>query len=375
MVYDIVMPQLGLTMTEGSVTAWLKQPGEAVEKGEILFTVETDKVEMEVEATHTGFLREVIVEPGQLVPVGSMIARMADTLIEELQENKQHAEPTAQSIAAGAAAPGPAPAAPPKGRTSASPRARKLAAELGVDIALITSTDGGTIRETDVRAFAERQAPASATRLTIAKRTAESFRTAPHFYLGVDVDAGPMIRAREAALADSTVRVTYTDFLIRALAMALAEQPRVNAAWRNDSIVPNSTVDVGVAVGTDDSLLVPVIRGADRLSLPELAHVRAELVDKARSGSLTPAEVEGGSATLSNLGPQGIDWFNAILNPPQSVLLAAGRIRRTPAVIDDPIVVADRMTLTLAADHRVLDGVAAARFLGRIRELLEDSAA
>ncbi len=359
---DIVMPQLGLTMTEGSVTAWLKKPGEKVEKGEPLFTVETDKVEMEVESTATGYLNEVLVEAGQIVPVGTVIARVGDG-----------------KVAVGV---------PALHETAASPRARKLAKELGVDITAVRPSRGHRIVEEDIRRHhAERQhlavnpqpTPAAREetgRKVIAERLSASFQQAPHFYLGAEVIAAELVRLREklgsAVLERASVKLTYTDFFLMALARALFEHGDMNASWQAGALVKNATVDVGFAVQGATSLLVPVIRNADRLQLADLAKQRAALADKAREGKLTLAEMEGGGATLSNLGPYGIDWFQAILNPPQSVIVSTGRIASRPAVIEGQMTVCPMLTITASADHRVVDGVAAARFLARIKELLEN---
>jgi pyruvate dehydrogenase E2 component (dihydrolipoamide acetyltransferase) len=361
--YEILMPQLGLTMTEGLVTSWLKNPGDRVEKGDIVFTVQTDKVEMEVESFGRGYLDRILVAPDQVVLVGTVIATLSDQ-------------------------PPPAEAAAP----AVSPRARRVAEELNVDLAAVKPASGKRITEDDVRLFHQAkneasvpqhrtlQAPKAAEGLTAARKIAarrmtSSFQSAPHFYLGVEANAAALVKLRESLLQDVTtrfgVKLTYTDFFLKALAVALTEQPHVNEYWRDGNVVRNESVDIGFAVQTGNGLMVPVIRNTGRLSLYDIARERAALSAKAREGGLSLAEMEGGSATLSNLGHAGIDWFQAILNPPQSVILATGRIAKRPVVVNDRIEAEPTVALNLSADHRVLDGVAAATFLARIRELIE----
>jgi pyruvate dehydrogenase E2 component (dihydrolipoamide acetyltransferase) len=370
--YEILMPQLGLTMTEGAVTSWLKHPGDRVEKGDLVFTVQTDKVEMEVESFGQGYLERILVAPEQVVAVGTVIATLSDQ-----PPGASGTAPAADAEASG----------PP-----ASPRARRVAQELGVNLAAVKPASGKRITEEDVRQFHEVQAgtptpttsshPTPATtdrraeaRKVTAQRMTSSFQSAPHFYLGVEAHAEELVKLRQTLVQNLTsqlgVKLTFTDFFLKALAVALTEQPHVNEYWREKEVVRNESVNIGFAAQTDNGLMVPVIRNAGQLSLFDLARERAHLTSKAREGRLSLAEMEGGSATLSNLGHFGIDWFQAILNPPQSVILATGRISKRPVVIDHQVLAQETVALNLSADHRVLDGVAAARFLARIRELIE----
>ena len=358
------MPQLGLTMTEGAVTTWLKNPGDRVDKGDLVFTVQTDKVEMEVESFGKGYLDKIFVAPEQIVPVGTVIATLSD-----------HPPGSAP-------APEPEPEAPP-----VSPRARRVAQELNVDLAAVKPASGKRITEDDVRLYhqAHKSNNAVATpkpaanlnpaRKITAQRMTSSFQSAPHFYLGVEANATDLVKLRETLVQSVTarfgVKLTYTDFFLKALATVLTEQPDVNGYWRENDVVRNESTSLGFAAQTNTGLVVPVIRNTDRLSLFELALQRAALTSKARDGGLSLAEMEGGSATLSNLGHIGIDSFQAILNPPQSVILATGRIAKRPVVVGDQIQAQPTVILNLSADHRVLDGVAAANFLARIRELIE----
>jgi pyruvate dehydrogenase E2 component (dihydrolipoyllysine-residue acetyltransferase) len=398
MLHEIVMPQLGLTMTEGSVNTWLKQSGDLIEKGDLLFTVSTDKVDMDVESTGRGFLSATI-DPGITVPVGTVIAVLMDRPGEKgtitpgksqrRDDDVQQPEPAPHRAAvddmAKTQASGSFPQ-PPKNtgdgsRYPASPRARAVAKSLGIEITEITPQTGTRIVEEDVRrVHASREKvkpePPSALKRITAERTTESFQRAPHFYLGAEVNASRLAQLREelAEIAQRRLgfKLTYTDFMLKALSMALREEPEVNAYWDAGSIVRRNSIDVGFAAQTETGLMVPVIPGSAAMSLFQLASRRHDLADRARAGTLRLEELQGGSATLSNLGAHGVSWFQAILNPPQSVILAAGAITKRPMVVNDHVEACHSLTLTLSADHRVLDGVAAARFLGVIQRTLAD---
>lgn len=356
---EVVMPQLGLTMTEGAVSAWLKKPGEKIERGEILFLVQTDKVEMEVESFISGHLDQVLVAPDVMVDVGTVIATIED------------GKATTKT--------------PPQADAAISPRARKLAASLGINLSLLKPLKGGRISEDDVRGFHSKAGNTGKSpepvkeidpnRAVIAQRMTSSFQSAPHFYLTAQVDVSKLVELRNAnvdAFQESHgVKITYTDFFLRAMAIALREKPEVNSFWGSNQVKPLTTVDLSMATQTPHGLLTPVIRGADSLSFAELAKQRAALAGKARARKLILSEMEGGSATLSNLGGYGVDAFYPILNPPQSVILATGRIAKRPIVIEDTVEARFTVFLSLASDHRVLDGAQAAEFLDRIRGLLE----
>jgi pyruvate dehydrogenase E2 component (dihydrolipoamide acetyltransferase) len=409
--YNVVMPQLGLTMEEGSVVSWKKQVGDWVEKGEVLFTVETDKAEMEVESADSGYLNSIQVELGKKVRVGTVIATLGDQPGEVVSEGgasspkvnsvaQAHPTPALESksaagevsdSSAGSASVSP-PATMPSEEFAASPRARRLAEELGIDISALRPGRGQRIVEEDVRRFqASREetparAPAaetaatpsraSLTRQIVAQRMTESFHSAPHFYLGVEANATDLVKFRDQLRSSfqplSGLKLTYTDLFLRALVLGLKEHPQVNAYWQKDRVQPRDSIAVGFAVQTPEGLMVPVIRKADELSLFDLACQRAALREKAKAGKLSLQEMEGGSATLSNLGNFGVDWFQAILNPPQSVILATGRICKRAIVVNDSLAVCPTLVLSLSVDHRVLDGVAGANFLGRIKELIEN---
>jgi pyruvate dehydrogenase E2 component (dihydrolipoamide acetyltransferase) len=352
MTYDIVMPQLGMTMTEGFVVRWLKAVGELVEKGEPLFIVQTDKVDMDVESPHQGYVAQVLVKEEVTVPVGTVIARLAESAGE-----------------------------PPR-KLRASPRARRVARELGVDLNQLTgSGELGRIREADVRAAAPPRpvaAAVTAARRRIAGRMEESVRTVPQFCVRREVDASQLVEVRKQLLplveTRDGVRLSVTDFLLRAMAMALGDVPGMNAWWGEQGLDRRSTIDLGFAAQSPDRLLVPVIRDAAPLSLVDLTKRRADLAARARAGKLAPDEIGGASATLSNLGAFGVDEFDAIVNPPESCILAAGRIAPRPSAVDGQLCVRPALKLSLTVDHRVADGVLAARFLDAVARAVEQPA-
>lgn len=403
MIHNVVMPHLGLTMEEGSVASWNKNLGDRVEKGEVLFTVETDKAEMEVESTESGYLSSIQVKIGEKVPIGTLIATLGDepgevreegqsdeaspsrSQLEVCPEPRSHggnsATTTSATVRSTAASIG--------DKFPASPRARRLARELGIDITKVKPSRGTRVIEDDIRRFQASLEAARATtnppiissrtlttRKIVAQRMTVSFHTAPHFYLGVEANAADLVRFRDRLLDPcqkrAGVRLTYTDLFLRALALGLKEHPQVNAFWHKDGIQVQSSVDIGFAAQTNEGLVVPVIRKADGLDLFELARQRQLLTNKAKTGKLSLTEMEGGSATLSNLGSSGVDWFQAILNPPQSVILATGRIAKRVIVLNDRLEIHPTVVLSLSVDHRVLDGVAGANFLCGIRNLIEN---
>ena len=274
-----------------------------------------------------------------------------------------------------------------------SPRARRVAQELDVNLAEV-HPQGSRVTEEDVRRHFEKsgarqarpepvpvpsvepQTPISKSRAVIARRMTASFQSAPHFYLGVEVKAAAMVALREAlnGEARSAVRITYTDFFLKALAEAMEDHPHVNGFWNGETVHRHDRIDIGCAIQTEDGLVAPVIRSVARLDLFGISEHRSELVRKARTRSLTVADMEGGSATLSNLGQSGVDWFQAILNPPQSVILAVGRVAERAVAIDHRIHSLPTVHLNLSADHRVLDGATAAAFLVRVQQLIEQPA-
>ncbi len=356
MIHDVVMPQLGMTMTEGFVVQWLKTVGDPIAKGEPLFVVQTDKVDMDVESMQSGFVLELLLKEGVTVPVGTVIARIADSM-----ETKR--------------------------RQLVSPRALRVARELGVDLTHIQgSGESGRVREADVRAAFAQQSPkppsepeesrsAAAARRHIAERMEESAQRVPQFSLRRELDAQPLTSVRTQLLPlieeREGIRLSFTDLLLKALATGLLQVPRMNSFWDDGQVKQRQEINIGFAAQSEGRLLVPVIRGVDKLPVTELARQRVELAGRALVGKLKPEEMQGASSTLSNLGAFGVDEFDALINPPESCILAAGRIVSRPFVVDGALVVRPTLRLTLSVDHRVADGVLAASFLNAVAKAIE----
>jgi pyruvate dehydrogenase E2 component (dihydrolipoamide acetyltransferase) len=405
----VIMPALELAQETGTVLRWLKAPGDAVSKGEPIVEVETDKVTVEIEAPATGVLRAVSAGAGDVVRVGTTIALIygpgepepvradepvmtvkASPLARTLAEQHgvdlarvttasgriEKADVLAYVDARKASGGGNGAAAR---LAAASPKARRLAAERGLDLAALRgSGPGGAVLAADVPAAAERpSAPATAPGVgtvwrVMAERMTQSWTTAPHFYLVREVTVSRLATWRERAKAQTGARITYTDLLVRIVAAALVQQPRVNVAWRDGAIVPNAAIDIGLAVAVADGLVVPVLHGADTLGLADIAARREDLVARAQAGKLRPADIQGGGFTISNLGMYGVDAFDAIVNPPQAAILAVGRIADRVVAVDGQPVVQPTMVLTLSCDHRALDGARGAQFLGALADLVEE---
>jgi pyruvate dehydrogenase E2 component (dihydrolipoamide acetyltransferase) len=409
-------------MDEGKVLQWLKGEGDTIEKGDELYEVETEKVNVEVEAPAGGTILKVLVDAGQTVEIGTTLAWIGEPgeSIPEAgaassnggsaaAEAPQTAEPKESSTAA---APAPAPAAPkqpaaeaPKparaagagsDRVKASPLARRIASEQGIELSSIQgSGPDGRIVARDIETLAQAggaaAAPSAAApittsgdgferveltsmRKTIARRLGEAW-SAPSFILdrSVDMTAANDLRARMLkSVGEGDVRPTVSDILTKAVAVALRRHRQMNAWWNEDSILQFEAAHVGLAVATDAGLVVPVIRNAHAKTVKEIAADRKALVDKARAGKLQPAEFEGGTFSISNLGMMGIDSFTAVLNPPQAGILAVGATIDTPVVIDRRVEIRPMMTISLTCDHRTVDGAVGARFLQTLVEHLED---
>jgi len=391
----VVMPQLGLTMTEGSVGQWLKMPGEFVRKGEMLFVVSTDKADMEVESLDEGKLSRIVVEPGDVVPVGTVIAYLegpGEQTTTEPPPSRVAAKLQPQAVQEEKVRPV-VEVTPPvvsvngtRGEGApASPRARKLARELGVDISQVRASGrSGRIVEDDVRRFAEtaRPKPAKAAppdlrrRQLIAERLTKSIQTIPHFSVSLEVRADQFISLRESLKTpvekQAGLKITVTDLLLKGLGLALGEASEIRTVWKGEAPQAVSTIDLGLAIATDRSVVAPVIRNVDALDLVEIARRRQDATEKARGGRLSLTDLEGGIGTLSNLGMYRVDCFQAIISPGQSFILAVGKIAHRPWVQEGALTVASTMTLSLSVDHRVADGALAAQFLERIAEIVEN---
>jgi pyruvate dehydrogenase E2 component (dihydrolipoamide acetyltransferase) len=413
---DVVMPRLSDSMEEGTVLRWLKSIGDEVKRGDELVEIETDKANMTYEATDEGTLVEILADEGATLPIGEPIARIGDPseasgdgrpAKKEPEEKQAEPEPQPEPQAQ-ATAERPQPAPSGNGRVKASPVARRMARDLNVQLDSIQgSGPGGRIVKADVEAAAGGAAPAAPpaerpaaapspqrapepttakgevqvielTRLqaTVARRMAESKATVPHFYLEMEIDMTEAValraRLKEIASEDQAVP-TYNDMVVKACARALREFPRANGSYRDGHVELYSRVNVGVAVAAQDALVVPTIFEADSKSLGEIAATSRALAQKVRDGQITPPELSGGTFTVSNLGMFGITNFAAVINPPQAALLAVGALEPKPVAdrTTRRVVVRDMMGVNLACDHRILYGADGARFLGRVRELLE----
>lgn len=364
----VVMPQLGLTMTEGTVSEWLKKPGEAIRKDEMIFVLSTDKADMEVESIVEGTLREIVIDKGQTVPVGTVLAYV---------DPPGTAEKVSSTAVAGLTEP-----VNRSGHVLASPRARRLAKQMGIDIATVSGTGPGSrIIEEDVITAGKTKPAAAITdqytkrRQLIAQRMVESVTTIPAFSLSLEINAEQLVyfyeNLREAVSRSAGSKLTYTDLLLKAVAIALAKNPDINARWKDGRVERQNQIDLGLAIATDTGIVAPKIRNVPDLPLEQLVSRRADLAHRARQGRLFLDDLEGGAGTLSNVGMYRVDRFQGIITPGQSFLLAVGKLRNRPWV-DAGLVVKPTLILTLSVDHRVMDGVAGAVFLESIAEVIEN---
>lgn len=417
----INMPKLSDTMTEGVVAEWHKKVGDTVKSGELLAEIETDKATLEFESFFDGVLLHIGIEKGKPAPVNSLLAiigekgedisallasagktdapaeeKKADTKADEPKKEEGKAEVKAEEKAPAAvtSAPKSAPAVSnsSNGRILASPLAKKLAEEKGVDLSFISGTgEGGRITKRDVDHYVPYDAPArpvgssgaamsesfadepiSQMRKTIARRLAESKFTAPHFYLTISLDMDNAIAARKSMNSQEGVKVSFNDMVIKAVAMALRKHPAINSSWLGDVIRRNSHVHIGVAVAVEEGLLVPVVRFADSKGLTQIGDEVKILAQKAKDKKLQPAEWEGNTFTISNLGMFGIEQFTAIVNPPDSCIMAIGGISQEPVVKNGQVVPGNIMKVTLSCDHRVVDGATGAAFLQTFKQYMEN---
>jgi pyruvate dehydrogenase E2 component (dihydrolipoamide acetyltransferase) len=397
------MPRLSDTMTEGTVAQWHKKVGDPIAEGDLLAEIETDKATMEFESFQEGVLLHIGVEEGATAAVDSILAILGEkgedvkALLEADAKPAQVAEvekPVAVekvSVPAPVEIPVATPVAAPvqtsnsSGRTVASPLAKRLAQEKGLDIATIAgSGDGGRIIKRDVDTYQApsvfasvnqeffTEEPVSQMRKVIARRLAESKFSAPHFYLSISVDMDNAIAARKAINALPDTKVSFNDLVVKACAMALREHPTVNSSWREDVIRRNQHVNIGIAVAVDDGLLVPVVRFTDTKSLTGISGEVKEYAQKAKDKKLKPADWEGSTFTISNLGMFGIDEFTAIINTPDACILAVGGIQQIPVVKDGLVVPGNVMKLNLSCDHRVVDGASGAAFLNTLKTYLQN---
>ena len=395
MATEIKLPRLGQGMESGTIVRWLKSEGEPVEKGEPLYELDTDKVTQEVEADASGVLLRIAVEEGE-VEVGRTIALIgkegesvpdeapAPAPEEPAKPEAKRAAPAAQTLQQTVARSD----GRGGGRIKASPLARRIARERGVELSSLQGTGPeGRIVAEDVERAAAAPAPAAAVpappfeaevvpltslRRTVARRMTEAWQ-APAFQISMSADMtrALAIRARLVERGD-TPKPTISDLLTKVSAAALMRHREVNALYEGDAVRLLASADIGMAVATERGLLVPVIRGCERLTIPEIAAARADLVERARSGKLQQADLEGGSFTISNLGMYGVEQFVAVLNPPQAAILAVGAVQETPVARDGAVEIRPLMTMTLTCDHRSVDGATAADFLRTLKTFLEE---
>jgi len=392
----ITMPKLGLTMTSGSVAKWHKKEGDRVEKGEVILEVSTEKITYKVEAPESGVLRKILVQPGTKVPIGTSLCIIAapDEDISELLKEAPTA-PAAEKPAQPEAKPAPV-AAKPAGEEvliKATPIAKKIAKEQGIDLALVTGTGpGGRIVEKDVLDFIERQKAAakakpvakaaplkrialSDVRQVIAEKMSTSWQNSPMVTLNADVDCNLLKKLREdlkSSFKEKGLNLSYNYILIKACSVALKEQPMLNSYLEGNEVVLYDEVNIGLAVATEEALLVPVVKDVAGKNLYEIASDGDALIEKARKGELAIDDVTGGTFTITNLGMFGVRDFTPIINPPQCAILGVGEMKDKPCVCDGQIVVKPMMTLSLTFDHRIVDGAQGAMFIRRVKELLEN---
>lgn len=429
---EVNMPRLSDTMQEGTITRWLKKPGDEVKKGEVVAEVETDKANMEIESFSSGVLEQILVAEGEVAPIGQPIAIIGTGVNVKAQgqvaaSTPAKSVPVAQTSSSDASTPAPATmqSRPAIGQTDngrgdrengfikVSPLARRIAEEHGIDLRDVHGTGpGGRIVRDDIEDYLEQQrsatqvqvqpapaeAPAKAAPIpvatpqvstenadivtlstmqkTIARRLAESKQTVPHFYVGNDIDLTDALEMRQklnAAAGEGGVKVSVNDLIIKACAMALEKFPEVNGSYRDGQFILHRQVNIGIAVDIPGGLVVPIIRDANIKGLRTIAREAKALIAKAQSGKLTPTDLEGGTFSISNLGMMDVTDFYAVINPPQAAILAVAAAKKTFVPIDNQPVVRDIMHVTLSADHRILYGAMVARFLQEVKRLLQDS--
>lgn len=411
----VTMPRLSDTMTEGTVATWLKKVGDTVAEGDILAEIETDKATMEFESFNAGTLLYIGIQEGNTAPVDSLLAIIgpAGTDISGVADNftaggaATTSAPAAEEKAAPAAEKAPEAAAETSngGRILASPLAKKIASDKGIQLSQVKgSGENGRIVKSDIENFTpsaqaqtasapatkqEASAPTapkvfvpagevyteeiknSQMRKIIAKRLAESLFTAPHYNLVIEVSMDEAMQARAAINSVPDTKVSFNDMVIKACALALKKHPKINSQWKEDAIIINHHVNIGVAVAVEDGLVVPVLKFTDAMSLSQIGGSVRDLAGRAKNKKLGPQEMEGSTFTVSNLGMFGITEFNSIINQPNSAILSVGAIVEKPVVKNGQIVVGNTMMLSLACDHRTIDGATGAQFLQTLKQYIE----
>jgi pyruvate dehydrogenase E2 component (dihydrolipoamide acetyltransferase) len=384
MAISVVMPALEMAQETGKLVSWRKKEGERVTKGDILLEIETDKAIMEIEAPGDGILAGIKAQEGAVVPVGQTIAWLVapgEVPPAESAPSISGRKTTSETVRSVAAS---APAKSTGGSARISPKARRLAQEKGVDLSRLQgSGPDGEILAEDVMAAAAGAPPASGAIETpgpigrlMAERTAQSWTTVPHFFVTRDADATALGEAREklgsGVELTSKVKLTHTDLIVALVARVLAKHPRVNGSWAGNGIRLNPDVSVAIAMAVDDGVVAAVIPNAAKIGLGEIAVQRKELTERARAGKLRPADISGGTFTISNLGMYHVDGFTAIITPPQAAILAVGRIADRVVAVDGKPAVRPMVSMTLSSDHRVIDGARAALFMNELVEAMRE---
>ncbi|MEM7186702.1 MAG: pyruvate dehydrogenase complex dihydrolipoamide acetyltransferase [Bacteroidota bacterium] len=403
----ITMPRLSDTMEEGTVASWLKQEGDAVEEGDILAEIETDKATMEFESFYSGTLLKIGIPEGGSAKVDSLLAIIGpagtDVSGISMSAPKPAAAPAPKApVVSEETKAKPAPVAKTEarkpvasvsttknGRIFASPLAKKLAEEKGISLATVQGTgENGRIVKRDIENYQPvsggmaayvpvgeelfEEVPNSQMRKTIAKRLGESKFTAPHYYLTIELDMDSAIASRAAINSAPDVKISFNDMIVKACAMALRKHPKVNTQWTDQATLVAKHIHVGVAVAVEDGLLVPVLKFADQMTFSQIGAQVKEMATKARNKKLTPDEMQGSTFTVSNLGMFGIKEFTSIINQPNSAILSVGAIVQKPVVKNGALAVGNTMTVTLACDHRTVDGATGAAFLQTLRNYIEN---
>lgn len=396
--HEVKLPQLGQTVEEAAIVQWLKVEGDNVEQGEPLFSVQTDKAEIECESPAAGVLRKILVQPNVTIPVLSVVALIGNpdeklpdlATYEEIPTVEPSTAEAESTTAAAETQPATALAGAPErlDQPSVSPRAAKRAKALNIDISTVSGTGPGSrILEDDVLRHGQqpagaktpghealgtgagRRIPLTPMRRLIAERMCHSFHDAPHYYLTAEVDMGAAKRLRQNAKG---FKPSFNDIILYATAQALRKFPSMNARWMQDAIEELDDVNLGFAVAVPSGLVVPVVRQAQDKTLEAIHRECRALIKKALHGKLLPDDCRGNTFTVSNLGSSGIDQFTAIINPPDSAILAVGQIKDKPVVVEGDICIRPVTVVTLSSDHRVIDGALAAQFMDRVKAILEN---
>ena len=417
----VLMPRLSDTMTEGVIAGWQKQVGDAVKKGEVLADIETDKATMELESYKDGILLYQGAKAGEKIMVNDLLciigkegmdiasivaaskAGVSAPVVAAAPATNTQAVPIVNAPAVNSAPVAAPPVVVNEGRIFASPLAKKIASEKGIDLKYVKGTgDNGRITKSDIDAYTPaatttavptttatsvatfsapaapagvvsfEDVPVSQMRKVIARRLGESLFTAPHFYLTMSIDMDAAVAARAKINEVAKTKISFNDMVLKATALSLKQHPKVNSSWLGDSIRYNHHVNIGVAVAVEDGLLVPVVRFADGKSLSQIGAEVKDFAQKAKDKKLQPADWEGSTITISNLGMFGIETFTAIINPPDACILAVGGIAQVPVVKNGQVVPGNVMKVTLSCDHRVVDGATGSAFLQTLKSLLEE---